>query len=131
MEYVIGMLTHMGILSWSDVQPLLDAFERMDADGSGGLDRKDLEVAAQIQAEKEAAAKVQAEKDAATKRSHSSKRWRLSPKGSPSASRHTFEAAISISTSANVTNDSESSASLSPNLNPGLASLSIDPNASI
>ena len=42
-EYVIGMLTHLGVLSWSDVQPFLDQFDRMDVDGSGRLDRADLE----------------------------------------------------------------------------------------
>ena len=56
MEYVIGMLTHMRILQWSDVQPLLDAFDRMDVDANGRLDRRDLEVAAQKQAELDAAA---------------------------------------------------------------------------
>ena len=42
-EYVIGMLTKMHVLQWSDVQPFLDQFDQMDADGSGHLDRKDLE----------------------------------------------------------------------------------------
>ena len=43
-EYLVGMLTHMNILQWSDVQPFLDQFDQMDVDGSGHLDRADLEL---------------------------------------------------------------------------------------
>ena len=113
MEYVIGMLTHMGILQWSDVQPLLDAFERMDVDGSGHLDRKDLEMEARMQAEKEAAAK----------RSISLK-GRLSPKNSPSTSRHAC-ASASVSADSVVTTSSASDSESAS------ASLPMDPNASI
>jgi hypothetical protein len=86
MEYVIGMLTHMRILQWSDVQPLLDAFERMDVDGSGRLDRKDLELAAAIQAQKDAAERS------------STPKGRQSPKFSPSTARQSLEAVDSVET---------------------------------
>lgn len=42
-EYVIGMLTHMGIVSWAEIKPFLDQFDAMDVDRSGHLDRHDLE----------------------------------------------------------------------------------------
>ena len=42
-RYTIGMLIHLNLLQWSDVQPFLDQFDRMDTDGSGYLDRADLE----------------------------------------------------------------------------------------
>ena len=43
MEYVVGMLTQLGLISWNDVQPFLDQFDRFDVDKSGRLDRADLE----------------------------------------------------------------------------------------
>ena len=42
MEFVVGMLTQLGVLSWNDVQPFLDQFDAFDKDRSGHLDANDI-----------------------------------------------------------------------------------------
>ena len=44
MEFVVGMLTQLGVLSWADVQPFLTQFDKYDKDGSGKIDITDLEL---------------------------------------------------------------------------------------
>ncbi len=56
MEYTVGMLTQLGLLSWQDVQPFLDQFDQYDTDRSGRLDRQDLEI--MIKGSKQAAIEV-------------------------------------------------------------------------
>ena len=42
LEFVIGMIVKLGLLSWSDVEPFMKQFDLLDTDGSGRLDRDDL-----------------------------------------------------------------------------------------
>ena len=42
LEFVIGMIVKLGLLSWSDVEPFMKQFDQLDTDGSGRLDRDDL-----------------------------------------------------------------------------------------
>eukprot|EP00966_Prymnesium_polylepis_P129516 2995097-Prymnesium_polylepis.1 len=41
-EFVIGMLTQLGLVAWSDVEPFVLQFEKLDADGNGRLNQNDL-----------------------------------------------------------------------------------------
>ena len=41
-EFVIGVLTQLGVIEADDVTPWLQRFEELDEDGSGELDRDDL-----------------------------------------------------------------------------------------
>eukprot|EP00966_Prymnesium_polylepis_P011390 262262-Prymnesium_polylepis.1 len=43
LEFVIGMLTSLDVVAWRDIEPFLEMFDRMDADGSGHLDMADIE----------------------------------------------------------------------------------------
>ena len=42
LEFVIGMLTSLDVVAWRDVEPFLEMFDKMDADGSGHLDMADI-----------------------------------------------------------------------------------------
>ena len=42
LEFVVGMLSRLDLVHWHDVKPLLDVFERFDADGSGRLTATDV-----------------------------------------------------------------------------------------
>jgi len=42
LEFVVGMLTNLGVVSHEDVQTFIDRFEQLDTDGSGTLDHADL-----------------------------------------------------------------------------------------
>ena len=44
LQFVIGMLTSMEIVAWSEVEPFLKLFDEMDADGSGKLDKDDIAI---------------------------------------------------------------------------------------
>ena len=44
LQFVIGMLTSMELVAWSEVEPFLKLFDEMDVDGSGKLDKDDLAI---------------------------------------------------------------------------------------
>jgi hypothetical protein len=46
-EYVVGMLLKLDLVREEDVRPFFEEFKQLDKDGSGHLDKKDLELAAQ------------------------------------------------------------------------------------
>ena len=46
-EYVVGMLLKLELVTEEDVRPFFEEFKQLDKDGSGHLDKKDLELAAQ------------------------------------------------------------------------------------
>ena len=41
-EFVVGMLTKLQLVQWTDIDPFLKQFDQMDTDGSGRLTRADL-----------------------------------------------------------------------------------------
>ena len=43
MEFVVGMLAQIGVISWTDVQTFMDKFDEFDTDRSGRLDKADLQ----------------------------------------------------------------------------------------
>ena len=81
MEYVVGMLTQIGVVNWSDVQPFLDQFDRFDSDGSGHLDRADIErvVASSTEAAADAVGRRIAPPTVRTKFKRHASRYSVSP----------------------------------------------------
>ena len=44
LEFVLGMLMKLELITWSEVKPFLTMFDKFDVDGSGVLDKTDLEM---------------------------------------------------------------------------------------
>jgi len=51
LEFVIGMIVKLKMLEWADVEPFIKQFDALDTDGSGKLDKADLERAAELTAQ--------------------------------------------------------------------------------
>ena len=42
LEFVVGMITQLGLVEWDDIVPFIKQFDKLDEDGSGSLDKDDL-----------------------------------------------------------------------------------------